>query len=260
MRIFNTFFTNEVATSYAGRSVLFITDIRRVPGHARQDRNTEIRRLKDDDHEWQRAWVEIMRPRASMLKFAPPYDEGKKVYFDGYVRSQAFAPRASTETRLIFCCDAAGNPIEHWPRGSGGVFPTFEYNCKIFEDVGAYFNNVTRVQCLTQDAFLQYHMLGVDGRVIAQATGCPQVAWTLYNGLPRYDDWRAMQIMTTHYLTTLCTEIVPQTAHFDAFATPATEMQIQNAIKEGLKALARVGKFLGGTQITQARKLLNRHD
>lgn len=98
IRTHNEYFTDEVAAAWAGRDdVLFVSDIR-SGSHREEGFEEEVAR----NMEMQKRWVEIMRPRAIMLKCRFPYDSDEPTpYFAGDLHVQAFAPGASTELRLI---------------------------------------------------------------------------------------------------------------------------------------------------------------
>ncbi len=95
------FFTDETAAEYAGRDdVLFISDIRTGGHEAGLPGEEDVSR---DMHQ-QEKWVLAMQPRAFMLKFRLEYfKEGIRdfEYLDGEARIQAWAPPASSETRLV---------------------------------------------------------------------------------------------------------------------------------------------------------------
>jgi hypothetical protein len=100
IKIFNQYFTDEVAEGYRGKkNIYFISDIRRDPG----GRDTE--KMIIEDNEWQKTWLEIIGPKQALLKFHIPYPgtikSEKYKYLDGEVYAQCFAPRSSTETRLV---------------------------------------------------------------------------------------------------------------------------------------------------------------
>ena len=90
------FFTDEVARSYIGKPIWFISDIRTDP----KEEGTML------DQTAQKGWVEIMKPNRTMLKYKMPYPQLDKTsdyeYFDGQIRLQCWAPISSAETRLIF--------------------------------------------------------------------------------------------------------------------------------------------------------------
>ncbi len=93
IKLFNQLFTEETANGYAGKKVLFISDIRRKPA----DEKTV-----DEDMIMQRKWVEIIKPVFWMLKFRLPYSKhGKYNYLKGDIYKQAFVGASSSETRLI---------------------------------------------------------------------------------------------------------------------------------------------------------------
>ena len=93
------FFTEETAASYAGRDdVLFISDVRTGTEDAVLPSEAEI----IDDMRQQETWVRAMQPRAFSLKFRLPFDQMTDFeYFAGETRTQAWAPGASLETRLM---------------------------------------------------------------------------------------------------------------------------------------------------------------
>lgn len=132
IKIFNEFFTDEVAAKYAGRNdVLFICDIRTADMQANNDAVTrKIRKMKKEgkpvsdkliyklykeadvkteqeikrDMDAQMRWTQIINPEHALLKFRLPYcldgEDELVEYLDGFVFWQAWAPKKSTETRL----------------------------------------------------------------------------------------------------------------------------------------------------------------
>lgn len=77
------------------RSIYFISDIRTEPTEHEIERNQRQ----------QEAWIRIMRPKRSMIKFKCPYPKigAPRLYrhLAGTVRLQCWAPVRSAETRLI---------------------------------------------------------------------------------------------------------------------------------------------------------------
>jgi hypothetical protein len=96
-------FSTEVAASYADKQVLFICDIRRTEmGADVKERDEDVLRDMEDQKEWCLA----MKPKVAMLKFRLEWADSDKLqeYFDGEILFQSWAPRRSTETRLITNC------------------------------------------------------------------------------------------------------------------------------------------------------------
>jgi cap2 methyltransferase len=95
----NGYFTDTVAQKYKDKNVLFISDIRSVKDI------TDFNEFEERvilDNELQRDWVTIMKPIKASLKFRIPFTiKDKYEYLDGLVELQAWAPRSSSETRLI---------------------------------------------------------------------------------------------------------------------------------------------------------------
>lgn len=256
LRYTNAFFTDEVAANYrkSAKPILFISDIRRMPGHQLAGRDEKIRGLKDEDHEWQRRWVEIIKPAATMLKFAPPYGEGKKSYFAGAIRTQAFPPRSTTEMRLIF----------------EGVPECIEYDCGRFERVCAYITHVDRIHKLSMAEFLSWS--APDGPIVS-ITDVPatKVPWVMLDNSPRYDDWRALQIMIMYLLTTAAPVDSERGGvqrsgidserggAFDDLGYKPTQSAVRAAIMDGLKLLAGEAKLLGGTVVVAAARMLQKN-
>jgi len=127
IKIRKEYFTDEKAKEFIGRDFLFICDIR-VSNDEKNYKPTE-----DEvklDMIIQQKWVEIMKPRFSILKFRLPWDQKTFEYLDGNITIQPWGPQSSTETRLI-----VDNSLEKriW-------------NCKIYENQMYYFNTITRCQ------------------------------------------------------------------------------------------------------------------
>jgi hypothetical protein len=93
-------FLDKDALEFAGRDdVLFISDIRA----GTEDADIPSEATVSADMGIQRRWVEMMQPRASMLKFRLKYGNSSPdyEYLDGVVRLQVWPPGTSSETRLI---------------------------------------------------------------------------------------------------------------------------------------------------------------
>jgi hypothetical protein len=120
--VYTEYFTDKIATKLAseipGEKMLFISDIRTEPTDAGVTKDMKM----------QQKWIEIMKPRKSLLKCRLPYGKGKFTYFKGKFWIQCFAPQTSTETRL---------ELE-------GVPEMVEYDNKKYEDQMFYFNTMKR--------------------------------------------------------------------------------------------------------------------
>ena len=117
-----------------GEGVLFISDIRTADHRQMTEEENERCILKDND--WQRQWVQAMRPKKAMLKFRVPYPDriaGPTTYLDGQIWIQSFNRRSGTETRLI--------PIE----GDDCSYTTMrEYDHVEYEEKLFFFNEKVR--------------------------------------------------------------------------------------------------------------------
>jgi len=103
------------------------SDIRSVDWseHGEDETDQKVR----GDQDAQMTWHQIMKPKASMLKFRLPWGDGSTEYLDGEIYLPVFGPITTTETRLIVK-DGAG---------------TKSYSNKKYEDQLFHFNTVTRV-------------------------------------------------------------------------------------------------------------------
>jgi len=135
--IFNGYFLDENAKSYQGEPTLLISDIRSV-----QKQNTATGEISDEwegeiiqNMEMQAKWAQIMQPKMIMFKFRLPYNPGATKYLSGQIYWQAWAPQASTETRLI----------------TNQYQKTETYDHDTYNDICFRFNRITRSQWYEHD-------------------------------------------------------------------------------------------------------------
>lgn len=96
-------FNDQIAQSYDGKDILFMSDIRNVSvDNKGKQMDMDTEKSVKSDMEKQKLWVNIMKPKSSWLKFRLPYTSGTTEYFQGNLWIQPWGPSASTETRLIF--------------------------------------------------------------------------------------------------------------------------------------------------------------
>lgn len=95
-------FSTVEAEKYAGQSVIFLSDGRRIKQTDTHDVNLDTVTTVMDDMDRQKLWVTIIEPSISMLKFRLPYTSGTSSYFHGTMWLQPWGPATSTETYLIF--------------------------------------------------------------------------------------------------------------------------------------------------------------
>jgi hypothetical protein len=134
IKIFQKFFTDEEADKYKdNNNILFICDIRTLTiKYAKEVANISERIEKMDyvikeDLEFQKKWMEIIKPYRALLKFRLPYGSGKTTYFKGIIYLQPFGP-LSTETRLYIV----------------DISKTVDYNNIEYDEIMTYFNNNIR--------------------------------------------------------------------------------------------------------------------
>lgn len=106
-RVHQDFFTDETAASWRNRCDVFISDIRLSSETGADGWSPQAEAQIAEDMAAQARWTQTIAPRAgALLKFRPPYlVAGAAVpafrYLAGDVFWQAWAPRSSTEGRLL---------------------------------------------------------------------------------------------------------------------------------------------------------------
>ena len=119
----NAFFTNEMCAEFVARfggDYLFISDIRTANSRTMDWQQHE--ECVERDNRDQVAWVQLLRPRKAMLKFRclhtyEQYRDGSTQMFAGDLYVQPWAPRSSTESRLICDADSPLVPYENLKYG-----------------------------------------------------------------------------------------------------------------------------------------------
>ena len=124
------FFTDNVARTFTNQKILFISDIRTGSVNPDDPDDDEFANEVVANMDMQRKWLEIMHPAMSMFKFRLPYTAGQTEYFDGTLLFQVWAPRTSTEGRLV----CGPNP------------PLRIYDHTTYESIFYRFNTITRTQ------------------------------------------------------------------------------------------------------------------
>ncbi len=122
------YFTDEMAKEFSNRNVLFCSDIRTAD--FRKMSQEENEKQIELDNLAQKKWIEIMKPRASMLKFRLSYKPGITNYFDGIIFLPIWGRQSTTETRLVV--------PQH--------FSFKDYDNTVYEEQLFYFNNRARVK------------------------------------------------------------------------------------------------------------------
>lgn len=169
IKIRRSLFTDESVREYAGRNVLFVSDIRsgvasaggeiqgkeeqeeeqqandiqqanipewkRKRGKLTSDQMIEFEKGVDDNNKMQARWLLDVNPVASMLKFRLPFTvQGDYPYLHGTVDLQPWAPAKSAETRLIVTRDDAERSRAELKM----------YNSIMYENRMYYYNNFIR--------------------------------------------------------------------------------------------------------------------
>ncbi len=135
IKINNNYFTDEIAQTFAGQRVLFISDIRTADYRQMTELENEHFIIKDNHAQIQ--WVTIMKPIRSSLKFRCPYAnliQEPTQMLKGDIYLQIWMPPSSTETRLV-----VDDSLE-----------MTEYDNLVYEEQLFYHNVVTRNQTFIQ--------------------------------------------------------------------------------------------------------------
>ena len=127
------YFTEDIASEWKSedhkdKTILFISDIRTCDIEIMN--SDKIEECIKIDNQSQKDWYYIIKPELSMFKFRLPYNsDGETEYLIGDIYIQAYAPAASTETRLIVNKNAKLK----------------KYSDREFEEQMYYFNNYKRI-------------------------------------------------------------------------------------------------------------------
>jgi len=140
IQTFKELFTSKIAEEWAKeKNVYLISDIRAYETEETKEEGV-LENLK-----MQAQWHTIIRPVYSHLKFRLPFNVESMAYLDGEIMKQPFAPRNSTETRLIVSKDAK----------------YIEYNVKTYEEKMAHHNTIIRKKTYTNfDKMLYPDLIG----------------------------------------------------------------------------------------------------
>jgi ubiquinone/menaquinone biosynthesis C-methylase UbiE len=132
IKTYQQYFTDDVARKWVStdkqhldKTILFISDIR--TGCHDTMTPAEVEEHVKTDHEWQKQWYSIMKPKMAMFKFRLPWDDNTTTYLAGDIHIQAYPPVTSTETRLIVYDDT-----------------TKQYDNRAYEERMFHFNLRTR--------------------------------------------------------------------------------------------------------------------
>jgi cap2 methyltransferase len=178
VQIKKEFFTDDMATAlkkqYAGKRILFVSDIRTADTKSQNAARIEIAVKKDMDD--QMRWHQLLGAYRSMLKFRLQWDvpgtRYKPVtkYLDGDIYLPVWGPQTTTECRLI-TKPGAGQVVNRRGQPTG----LRVYNNKKYEDQLFYHNRVLRPS-------LYDHPLG-DAEGIDHCYDCRAEIEILYNYL-----------------------------------------------------------------------------
>lgn len=124
------FFTIDDCEKYVGKNIIFISDIRHPSMGDFNEPSAAQNPIIVRDQTMQAEWVRKIKPYATLLKFRLPWLDADQPYkyLDGQIYIQPYAPRNSTETRLLI------------------TDPDSEksYSCKDYEDRMFFVNRVLR--------------------------------------------------------------------------------------------------------------------
>jgi hypothetical protein len=238
---FQRYFTKEDAHEYRQKDVIFMCDMRATDHFAINEQTNMTR--KDDDHYMQKEWVEIMKCPLAMLKFAPTYGDHQFPYLDGPIRTQPYMPVKSSESRLIVIRGGSSlqplsNMGESFPPSKSG-YPERVFDTKEFEDIGYYYNCVTRSHFLEDPTW----SIVIDGKRYVLRPG-PEVNYDAIRffmpGLMRIDEWRGIEICIAYLLTRMASadsEGLPGCA-FDEFR--GVKINVNELINSAITLMGKI--------------------
>lgn len=90
------YFTDAVATKWSSQPTLFMCDIRSGDSNESDFEDHIVTNMLS-----QMRWVNILKPKMSLLKFRLPFTPGTTHYLDGKILLQPWQPTMSTECRLV---------------------------------------------------------------------------------------------------------------------------------------------------------------
>lgn len=124
-------FTDSEAKTYVDEkkiNILFISDIRTLKSINKKEHENNIYK----NMMMQKKWIEIIKPKYSMVKFRIPFTKKSIDYFNGDLHFQVWARKLSTETRL-------------WVKRSSVISKKIKtYDLTNYENALFYFNTETR--------------------------------------------------------------------------------------------------------------------
>ncbi len=165
----NEFFTDEIAKEYSDKKTIFISDIRANEFGASKLSEEEKNECVVKDMEMQRKWHEILKPKATTLKFRLPYApaDTEKVTTTRYLKGDIFFPvwsgRTSTECRLVVTTHATEQDDN-----------CVEYNNRDYESACFHYQTETRTT---------YHDHNVHGDGLDHCYDCMSEIFILSNYL-----------------------------------------------------------------------------
>ncbi len=147
VKLFQSYFTNDIAKSYSDKKILLWSDIR--TGTVEDD---DFEEQIMENNNMQQKWHDLAKPIRGMYKFRLPYIIDNKTLSDiqhmrGVIWLQQWAPTTSTETRLIVKTEYK---IKNYTRKSQ----------KSYEHRLYYFNTIDR-QWATYDIYSDIKLMDV---------------------------------------------------------------------------------------------------
>ena len=126
IEVVRDFMSDDRALEFAGKHLVFISDVR-IGGEGGESDEAQQDRIQRD-MDAQRRWLERMDPVASMLKFRLPWRLGVTNYLSGRIHFPVYGKPLTHEARLVV------------PRGACAV----DYDNRRYEQHMAHFNQVLR--------------------------------------------------------------------------------------------------------------------
>jgi hypothetical protein len=142
VKLYQTYFTDDIAESYKNKNVLLWSDIR--TGTVEDD---DFEEQIMENNNMQKKWHDLAKPVMGMYKFRLPYKNtisSETLHMGGKIWMQFWAPTTSTETRLIVSTD----------------YKDVYSNNESYENRLYYFNTIDR-QWMVYDTFTDINLMKV---------------------------------------------------------------------------------------------------
>jgi hypothetical protein len=200
--------------------------------------------------------VRDLKPVLYRVDFAPNYDDGTFRYLPGLIKTKPFLARSSNECTII-----GGTDMD-------GCDKLIDYDCREFEEIGAYHNCITRLMHIDLELFWNLNMMVINNDGTAQyyvmqdpTTGILETpdAWKSVWNRIRYDDWRIFGIMRDYILTLYAVNQgvkLPRLKSMEHYHNIYSGLSLSQINQAAWQRMCWAQNFLGSDQQKQNMKFL----